>query len=1280
VVPTVGEAPSIGTVEVSAPSLPGGFIPKTINPPEAPEDIVVTPPGEVQANLTGSGANPSPFYYWWNGNGGAISQVSLTSGTFNIKPGNIINVNGYAASNYPGTTPNGTPPSNGDQTVSQTFFHTLLNVPYSEYGSGVVINNNRPGSTLINLETEGVVTGDLGNRESDGYITSTKKAILKGYQTYSNIKGQDNTELLFINKGTVNLNADNTTYLFTTSHTNGEYRTNYLDNEGTIAAKGKNSIIIKHSPDTSQAKAWIYSNNGTMTAEGKGSIVYGAAYFNLPYGRAAFINDGNITVSGEEAIGVIFPKDSGNSALANGYLVWLKKPILLTGKKSMGFVAQNTNISYDKNLVKFNINADSAIGILQDVQGGGTAKTAAKIVIDGKNASESMGIYAKTGTLELIAPHANSGETKSSIELKSGNKNIGIYAKGTSTVNFDGDIKITGGEGQKIALASEGSTINLKNDVTAGDKATNNFVKDAVPLYATGSNSVINVVTPSALKFYLKDNSTAVYAKDKGKINMNRTALPSATDGPDIYLKGSNNKGVALFAKDGGIINARYHHIKVENGSVGISSIGTNGPDKSKIDFQNGKLEYDGNGYAVYSDGIGTVDLTGSELVLGGKSTAFDLDFFSKNQTITLDKNTRIKVDSNDVVVFNLKNATGLSSTGLKTSIESVISTKLAGGATLTNLVNGINGHNNYKIAAADGGTIAIGNLDRSGTDTSTAQDAKDGYYYFNRFLGQRMQATTDPNSTIKSVLTTADAAARYNGQVVGFEMNSSKNAVANTETQINLHNNSKIIADRDGTGSGAIGAFINYGQVDIDGTSSIEVETQTGNAANDKAVGVYSVNGSEVKNAGTITVGGNKSIGILGMPYREVYDTKLSKNVPVVDEFGKLATGQGKVNIINNKDINMTGKDAVGIYVANNNASSTVADQVVTNTGTITVGDSDSATAVGIYADKATVKPENGTIKIGKKAVGIYGTNGAEIGQTGKDLGTVTYTDADGVAIYLKGDSSSTPVIDDAVLKGKKVVLNETSGATGKNKIGILANLGNDATITTEVDPVTNNLKNVVAYFTENKDLTVLSNFSLGEESVGISGKTSKKLTYGDGTNPYTMNVAKNSTGVFGDNVINLKDKTEIKLNDEKAIGAYAKGSNGVINADGKLTFTKESAVGLYVENGAKIVEGSTSNLDFSGANSKKNIGMYLAGSNWEGNSAVTFTSDHAKGNVYIYAQGSRNGGTDTGSTLTPKALFTVSPTGTASATDRTIGIYLNTEVKGNPGSYASNTVDMSN
>ncbi|WP_338968867.1 autotransporter adhesin RadD [Fusobacterium nucleatum] len=1240
--PEVAAAPTINAPGVQPPATPAGFTPRLITPPEAPEDIVITPPGEVQADLTGSGANPSVEYWWWDGNRGAISQVSLTAGIFNIEGGNTINVNGYQAKAFSGTNPQGTKPSNGNYNIGQQFFHTLLNVPYSEYSNGVVINNNRVGFTLINLETEGQVSGNLADRVSDASITADKKTTLKGYQTYSEIKGQNNTELLFINKGIVNLNADNTTYLFTTSHNDGNLRTNYIDNEGTISAKGKNSIIIKHSPDTSQAKAWIYSNNGTMKAEGEGSIVYGAAYGNLGHGRAAFINDGTIEVSGKNAIGVIFPKDSQNSTMMNGHLVWLRKPISLRGEGSMGFVAQNTNISNEKNLVKFNINATKAIGILQDVENAGTAKTAGKIEIGG-NSSGSMGIYAQQGTLELIKPHATSGETESSIELKAGSDNIGIYAKGASTVNFDGITKITGGEGQKIALATEGSTINLKNTVTAGDKVTNKFVKDAVPLYAAGVGSKINVVTPNSLKFYLGGNSTAVYAKDKGKINMNRTTLPNE---PTIHIKGENGKGIGLFAKDGGVINAQKYYIKVENGSVGLSSIGEKGTDKSNIDFSGGKLEYTGNGYAVYSDGKGEVDLKDAELNLYGSSTAFDVDLGASTLPTKLNSGTKIKVHSDDVVAFNLKRATGLTTVGgIETSIKSKIETKLGlGSGSLNNLFTGSTS-TKYKVAAVDGGEITVGNLDKSGTKDDTDQAKRDGYQYFNRFLAQRLKATAN-GSTIKAVLNSNFANSNFNGQVVGFEMNSSKNATSVNETAINLIN-SKIIADRTDAGTGAIGAFINYGEVNIDATSKIEVEKEN-NVVNKQAVGVYAVNGSKVDNKGTIDVGGDQSVGILGMAYREG-----SSNNPIVNEFGG-KSGEGTVNITNEKDIKMSGKDAIGIYAMNNNPDKTVTSHLVINKGTVEVGDSAEKTAVGIYAKGVDVKPESGKIKIGKKAVGIYAED-SNVGEVNKDLGTIDFNGDDGVGIYLKGSGSN--------LLGNKVTL--TQSKDSKNKVGILADRGTSSIIKTEV--AVGALNNVIAYYSKgNHEFNVQSNVTLNENSIGISGEGD--LQYGDGTNPYIMKLGKGSTGLFGTKNIVLKDKTNIELNGENSVGAYASGASGVITSEGKIKFLKEKSIGLYGANGATVKDKTT--MDFSNANAKNNIGVYLAGAKWDIDRALTFDSAHEKGNIYLFAQG--------GSTATLKNGFDITPLTAPTGNNRTIGMYLDTAVKGG-ATTADNTVDMS-
>ena len=1191
------QAPTFVPPEPSG-SLPP-FTPKIIQPPKDPDDITITPPDQVNANLIGNGADPSVAYYYWNGNKGAISQVTLTAGTFDINPGGKINVNGYAASAYPGTNPQGTAPTDGEYTINQEFFHTLLNVPYSEYSAGVTINNNRDDFSLINLETQGIVTGDLSNRVTDSYITSDKKDSLKSYQTYSQIKGTDSSELLFINKGTVNLNGKNSTYLFTTSHTDGGKRTNYLDNEGTISANGEGSVIIKHSPDTFEAKAWIYSNNGIMKAEGKNSVVYGAAYSELENGRAAFINDGIIEVTGESAIGVILPKDSDNSKLADGHLVWLKKSISLKGTKSIGFVAQNTNISNEKNLVKFEIDATKAIGIFQDVENAGTAKTAGKIEIGG-NSSESIGIYANQGTLELKAPHADSGETESSIELKSGSKNIGIYAKGGSTVNFAGVAKITGGEGQKIALATAGSTVKLKEAVVAGDKATNNFVKNAVPLYAVDTNSKINVEKPDLLKFYLSGDSTAVYAKTKGTINMDRTTLPSETDGPNIHIKGENNKGIGLFTKDGGVINAKKNYIKVENGSTGISSIGVNGTSKSTVHFEGGKLDYDGEGYALYAKDGGEIKFSNGDIILRGKSTAMELNATGTNPIDI--SNTKITVMSNDVIVFNLLNvATPINVSNLSGTINGLVGT----GVDVQPGTEGGQTFNKYKLAALDGGTMNI-DVDIDKADGPTTPSG----YYFQRFLGQRLK--TNVNSNVTARLTTTQATDLYKDQVVGIEANSSKNAVSNTETQVNIASGKTIdVARIDGTDKGGVGVFINYGQTVNKGTISVEKD----GTANSDSVGIYSANGSEVTNEGTVDVSGNNGIGILGMAYRvappEVDPITGNIIVPskiVVDEFGVGAIGQGKATVLNKGQVSLDGANATGIYIKNNNASATRATAVGTNdtTGVITLS-GDSST--GMSGDKATLE-NKGTINInGQKSVGMFAKNSSDL----KNSGTINLAD---------GLSENEP------------------------NIGMYTN-DDDTKITNDKDIIGGN--NTYGIYGKKVDLTGNGKIKVGDSSVGI---------YSNGQHPAGLAAS----------TVYLQAGTKIEVGNNQSVGVFTTGTNQIITGDADMQIGDSSygyvikgtgtklhtnvASGVTLGDDAVYVYSSdttgniTNNTELT-ATGSKNYGIYAAGTV---TNLANMNFGTGVGNVGMYSIG---GGTATnGST-------TVSPTITVSGSDTVNKLY---------------------
>ncbi len=1182
-----------------------------------------------------------------------------------------------------------------------------------QWASGVEISwFGQGGSQLIYMETANQSQQNLDKLNAGGVLGADLYNRINSYKTLSGLKDNGdgaNGINLHNNKGNIYLGNSETRYQATT--TIGGTRLSVFNNEGTITGLNltggengtdgkdgsKKQVVYFNTPDTSSDQRWIYGNgtNGKINLYGSEAI---AMYFTSnghngsngyqKHVRTAFVNDGEINLYGINSSGVVVNQ---NQKLRPESGIYLNKPVHLyaDGARGLYIPGDISNLPAKNVIVRVKIGEkgnDTAGFNWTDIQTGNTKNIKSNGNFEGAE-------YSTDYVDNAIGVMYTNASTNAKMQVpditleKHSKKGIGILALNGKLTVTNGNISIKGGIGntalvaKKESAALPGGEIDYTGDINIGKSDIDNNVeaKEAMVAYAEGKDikitGKVTVDSADSVSIYSKNgkvtvegdvsikskgkNVVAMYT-DNGTINVNRTALSGKTD---IDITGGIDKGkatgVALYAKDGGKINAQKLSLKVTNGSAGIVSVGKNtdpSNPESNIDFTGGKLEYNGDGYAVYSDGTGKIDLSDAELNLHGRSTAFDVDLGASTLPTKLNSGTKIKVHSDDVIAFNLKRATGLTTVGgIETSIKSKIETKLGlGSGSLNNLFTGSTS-NKYKVAAVDGGEITIGNLDKSGTAADTTPGAKkDGYEYFNRFLAQRLKATAN-GSTIKAVLDSAFANANFNGQVVGFEMNSSKNATSVDETAINLVN-SKIMADRTDAGAGAIGAFINYGLVNIDATSKIEVEKEN-NVVNKQAVGVYAVNGSKVDNKGTIDVGGDQSVGILGMAYRE----DASHN-PIVKEFGgKL--GEGTVNITNEKDIKMSGKDAIGIYAMNNNTDTTVTSHLVTNKGTVEVGDSGEKTAVGIYAKGVNVKPEGGKIKIGKKAVGIYAED-SQVGEANKDLGTIDFNGDDGVGIYLKGSGSK--------LVGNKVTL--TQSKDSKNKVGILADRGTNSIIKTEVAVGT--LNNVIAYYSKgNNELNVQSNVTLNENSIGISGEGD--LLYGDGTNTYTMKLGKSSTGLFGTKKIGLKDKTNIELNGENSVGAYASGADGEITSEGTIKFLKEKTIGLYGADGATIKDKTS--MDFSNVNAKNNIGVYLAGANWERDTALTFSSAHEKGNIYLFAQGGSEGATDKGNKITLKNIFNVSPSNDPTGNEKTIGMYLDTAVKGK-STYVDNTVDMSN
>lgn len=1201
-------------------------------------------------------------------------------------------------------------------------------------------NANHKG-TVINLETEGVSGKKFIDLKNSGKIDTAVFDKITEYTTLTGLANSNNGQLYHVNKGIVELGGNGTRYIHTTFN-GGNNRVNVIENRGKIVSmnyKDNNyattdNIVYFHSPDSSASGAQhIYVNNssGIIEMYGEKSVLtlYTASSNQLNQGDVSFINEGNINLYGRSSTAIAINEDAKGLLTAKSSFI-VNKAINLYGDESVGLYVLNSGpgVNNTKNQVKFIIGAgnlkdnltesykstnslvdnskiqlansnkdgkdetltEKAIGIFQDNGNNKTLTVKINQLDLEKYSKESIGVYVQSGKFV-----ADSSVADNNININGGEANIGLYAKG-GDIDFKGNLTMGGsklvkddkeapyadnvpgkgnneGKGNIGIYAASGKTVHYKdgtfktyNDYGVKNSATNlgkieavtepnkGITRDGTGVYAQG---IVKLEGTTDIK--LKAGSTgentgisvngagAKVTLKTGKDSNNKLYSQIEIDGK----KDDNSitdKGIALSSQGGGVIEANGTVLgeglktTVKNGAVAMVSIGAG----SKINAKYSTIDYDGNGYAVYTKDGGTIDISNGEIILSGKSTAMEIDKSVGTNPVTF-TNGNIKVMSNDVIVYNLLNLnTALNISNFATSINNQVGT----GITVT---PGGTQYNKWKLAAIDGGTI---NIDATISKTDVA--GTNGDYFFKKFLGQRLKLNVNENVTAN--LTSAEADADYNGQVVGIEANSSKKAVSNAETQVKIATGKKIEAARtDGTDKGATGVFINYGQLENKGIISVEKDT----VANSGAVGVYAVNGSDVKNEGNINVGGKQSVGILALAYREDPDTGTSLGA----EFGTGATNQGKINVTNTSNIIMSDDDAIGIYAKNNNSSTATDDYKVTNAGTIEVKKSDSKTAIGIYADKAKVLPKDGTIKIGEKAVGIYAKD-SFVGATGDNLGNIDFAGEKGVGIYLK---------DASTLLGNKVTLKQTTAGTLKGKVGILADSLTNKTLTTEVVADTG-VNDVIAYYSKgNGTLTVQADISLNKNSTGISGENTENLVY---SGSKTMKLGEGSTGIFGQKDIKFASGSNIELNGNSTVGVFAKGTSGVINSEGTIKFTKENSIGLYGSAGATVND-KTALMDFSSGTAKNNIGVYLAGAKWidTRTAAYTFNSDHEKNNIYLFAQGANDGTNDLGSTATLNNDFNVAPGGTASSTNKTIGMYFDTAVKGKT-TFIDNTLDMTN
>ena len=1134
--------------------------------------------------------------------GGTVNRIQLKNyqrGQIQVRPVNVdVGVE---------------PPENIDLAGDvPTFFMSLEDIPYSYFGKNSKLslineNNNVDGQIFIHFETEGNTTDKFDKLKADGHISTEEFNEIRKYTDDTDFKNDQGGELYHVNRGTVELGGTGIRYVQTTFAGNMGKRVNLVENRGNIISmnyeegntKTHSNAIFLYGPDTGAGYTGtqhIYANNKTgkisMYGE-KGYLAVFTASSTLARGDVSFINDGEANLYGRNSVGLFITKDARGKLSQKSNFI-MNKPINLQGDNTTGLYIENSGdgIKNDRNTARFVIGAKDNATIPAYVPENSLLNAANskeanhnKVGGDENLAEEIVGIYLNNPTAEL---HVKVPQLE--IE-KFAKKSIGIFSKDGEVKATDGNISIKGGE-DNIALYANGGKIDYTGDINvnkstlAGAKGNKNGIGNMAVFAASPNNYVkvngnINMDTRDTVAIYsddtkvdlngklnikLKPESTgkniAIYAKNSSatspvtvQTNQSKIEIDGKKDNGTI-----TNQGLALYAERGGQIVANGTsltnglYMKVKNGGSAIVSDGAT----SNVQAKYSTIDYDGNGYALYTKNNGNIDVRNAKINLYGKSTGFERSgVLSDPFTINL-ANSKFYAHSNDVSIMSLKNIPSLNFSTLAGTFFS----GYLGGAE----VHGASGAKNYKIATIDG--IGAFNID-SDYDKSRALDptneGTNDYVLTRHLLMQRAKINLKSGNNVRAILSSSDIADLGEQTAVGLA-----NYVGN---EINLETNTSVNVDRTDKASGAVGVgsvglFADGGRVNVASGATINVEKEN-NFVNGSSVGIYASNGAAVSNAGTVNVGGKGSIGILSMTRR-------------IDADGNPLPGGSTLFLRNESTgvINMDGESAIGMYFLNNHSYSSNPVNRGHNYGVINMSGNN---AIGILSTGGQVYNMN-TININSDqgGIGIYATAGTDAtphsSDIGSDIGAVinlkssVSKDNPNIGIFSEiskdGYGSNLSNSGDIIggdnnygIYGAYIWHDTGKIKLGNNSVGIfgLANIAdypNDISITDGEIEVGNNSKGIFVSGNSATNVINTAKMTIGDNSFAYVLKT-KEIPEDPVTgNPAIQSVLEsnstdetklgnNSTFIYSsDKTATITNSTPLRTTGNKNYGIYASGN----------------------------------------------------------------------------------------------------------------------------------------
>ncbi|GAA6326295.1 hypothetical protein F350042L8_33930 [Fusobacterium ulcerans] len=1096
---------------------------------------------------------------------------------------------------------------------------TILNVDYrgSTTGTGIGVLYDESGSTTNSLDivvkNNGNTTGALSAlyyKNGTGILTNTGNITLDSGNNYGILSENSPVK----NQGTITL-AEGSTGIYSKDPAFNLGGTQKIETAANNIVMDDKSIGVSMETTTNLDKNGVNKKDVLEVTGGALQVIGNNSTGVLVVNKTGNSLDSTVDI----ASGITLASSANDSERKIG-IVQLGDSTLNIGgtigvnSNNVGVYIEDSNIAQVLGNIDISANDTNAIGILS--KNNGSTKLSNPLNISGN--SKNIGVYVDSdGSLNRKIEDVGAiGVTTTS--MADGDNNIGIYVKGNNIdasvqsnsiwtigansigMYFEGDTetRLSGGN-LSMSLKSDASgrtgigayfkdgvyadstmVIKVESDGSATDSTTNAIIKPVGIYYASGSEK-------NESKIEIVDNTTTP-TPTKSVIGLYGNQLNNFSNSGDIEIK-SGAESIGAYFKDSTITNSGKLTITAGDKNIGAFVL-------------NGSLEMTGNIDVLAKDSIGII-AKGNTATITNKNNNMKV---SGANSVGLSALEGAKITaSGDITIQNRASAgiaegqgsvlafTGGKIIGTGTALISQNSGKilLSGGEIdLSNSSIGAytdSGNIEFSAGKIKVGTQSVGIYAKNGGNINITGTSS------NISMGDESIAIRVEDGILTGNNTVA---VEYLGLKKGIGIYY-KNTGATTNTvEVNhtgtnliniysdgtaLENQGKQIVQKDGIGIYSNGgALANKSEIKLEGDNTAGIYLDSGatlselgtisgkdnNSSSNSKVGVYVKNGNITGNATyNFGIGGGIGIYLDNSTINYSGTINISGNSTVNNRTIGIYLSPSIIGPINT-NLNVTGKDAIGLYLAKDTSSPPAGANITYNGKLNLVSESNKEKlGVGVYLEEGATLTlgSSGEINIaGENNVGLYIKKGATFNGT---AGTISNT-KDGIFAYLEEGTinfnvGSTLNIDYANIISKKGVI--TNDIT--LKVGTIGLQGTNGSV------VTNSTTGV-----------------LNGSVTGANGMVGSDL----GTsilNAGTINLTGDkSVGLYVNNSANGSSTGTVVVGDSST--AYYAGENSTLNISGTTVIGAESVL-LWADGGTITYTGAT-NLE---ALEESSIGLLL-------------------------------------------------------------------------------------